>query len=182
MLSAHFAPALVAKALRPSINLPIAMALCILPDILHVMFAALGIEKFNKDKNYSHTLLVVLLCALLTLLVSWLLGASLINATIYSVCPLSHYPLDLVNRHRMAITPWGGSLRGLGLNHEKGFMAPRLSFTLELALIAISVAIYGYSIYNGNPESLVIPAILAVGMLVSETIYYRVYPFHTPDV
>jgi len=182
MIYAHFAPALVVKSLNPSISLPIAMTACIFPDILHLIFAALGVEKFNRDKNYSHTLLVVVLSAVLLFLASWLLGASLTNATIYSMCLLSHYPLDLINRHRMALTPWGGSLKGLGLNHEEGLMAPRLSLILELVLILFSVTIYGYSVYNGNLDSLAIPAMLAIGMLISETIYYRVYPFHTPRV
>lgn len=174
MLSAHFAPALIAKSFRPSISLPAAMFFCILPDFLHGILIIIGVERFGSDRRYTHTLLITLLIAIPIFVISLVLGTSIINAGIYAMCTLSHYVLDLINRERMALTPWGGSIRGLGLNDLEKPQRYHISLLIEIILVVSSVLIYGYSVFNGNLQSLIVPAGLLGLMLIIEIGYYRI--------
>lgn len=176
MLSAHFAPALVAKSFRPQINLSVAMIFCMLPDLLHALLVLLGLERFAVKERYSHTLLSVFLMSLAVFGGSLLLDVSMTDASIYAMCVLSHFVFDLLNRARMAVTPWGGWIPGVGF-HERATWgrAHHISFILEIILVVISVFTYGYSVFDGELRSLFVPAGLLGMMLMMELGYYQVY-------
>jgi len=177
MLSAHLAPALIAKSFQPTLNLPAAILLCLLPDIIHVALTLMGVEKLSREERFSHSLLITFVSVVAVLLLSVRAGASTTDGIIYMSCVLSHFALDLVNRHRMLLTPWGGSLPGLGL-HERGFRQGHvISFFLELALVFVAIALYATSTYDGYLKSLLIPAGLLVIMLTGEIWYFRVYAY-----
>jgi len=175
MLSAHLAPALIIKVIRPSVNLPLGMVCCMLPDIWHGILVLLRIERLHAGERWSHTLLVVLLMALAVFFAGGLFGASTADASIYAGLVVSHFVLDLVNRQRMSVTPWGGRIPGIGL-HERGFSGGYwMGFLVEIFLIIASVSIYAGFVFDGQIRSLFVPALLLAGMLLSEIWYFHIY-------
>ncbi len=175
MLSAHLAPALVAKSFRPSLNLPLAMVLCLLPDIVHSLLILLKIEKLHQDSRFSHTLLFVLILAFAAFLATCLLGTNLLNSLIYSLCLISHFLFDLVNRSEMGLTPWGGKMPGLGLHQKGATRFYNLAFFIEIFLVVSSGILYAVSTFSGALPSLIMPAIILFILILSEFGYYYIY-------
>ena len=175
MLSAHLAPPLIVKAIRPDINLFACVVLCFLPDILHSIFVIFGIERFRVDERYSHSLLVVLLASLAVFGVSRFLDIPTIDSTIYAAVVLSHFLLDLVNRRSMAVTPWGPNIPGIGLHEREAGGGRILSFAVEMSIVLISIGVFAIAEFDGNIASLRLPALLLLVMLVLEAFYFRIY-------
>ncbi len=179
MLSAHMAPALIAKAARPGINLFVGIVLCFLPDILHSICILFGIERFRVDERYSHTLLAMLLISITVFIISRFLDVPTIDSLIYAGIVISHFLFDMVNRRKMAITPWGPEIRGLGLHGMESAGGRLLSFIVELSILLISIGIFAWARYDGDIASLRLPALLLSIMLILEAFYFRIY---FPDV
>jgi hypothetical protein len=175
MLSAHLAPPLIAKALRPDINLFAGILLCFLPDILHSICVFLGVERLRVDERYSHALITVLFMSFAVFVICRFLDLPVTPSIIYAGIVLSHFLLDLVNRRKMAVTPWGPYIPGIGL-HERSRI---LGFAVELSMVLISVGIFAVMKFNGELASLRLPALLLLIMLILEAFYFRIY---FPDV
>ncbi len=175
MLVAHLAPALVAKALRPEVNLPLAMGLCLLVDLVHALLVLLGLERLGADERFSHTLLAVALLTVATVAAALIFGANAVDALIYGGCVLSHWVFDLINRRRMHVTPWGGWIPGVGLHERDLHRGHHWAFAVELGLVCSSAAIFAASRWDGRMESLTLPGLILAGMLTAEIAYFRVY-------
>ncbi|MFH1874751.1 MAG: hypothetical protein ABH859_06170 [Pseudomonadota bacterium] len=167
MLAAHLAPALVAKSLRPSLNLPLAMVLCLLPDIVHSLLILLKIEKLHHDSRFSHTLILVFGLAVVTFLGSIFFHANFTNSCIYGFCVISHFLFDLVNRSQMKLTPWGGQMPGVGLHQKGATRFHNLAFFIEIFLVISSGIIYAIS--------RLLPITILFLLLLSELGYYYIY-------
>lgn len=151
------------------------MAFCMLPDVLHALLSLFGTEKLMEDERYSHSLLIVLSMAVVVLAIFLSVGSGAIDSIVYALMVLLHFFFDMLNRERMPITPWGGSIPGIGL-HEGGSMrGVALSFTLEILLIFASCIVYAASGFDGTAKSLLIPAIILICMLAGELFYFPIY-------
>lgn len=152
MFIGHYAVALGAKRLVPSISLGALFLACQLADLIWPNLVLLGIEKLEIDPGntaitplnfvyypYSHSLLAMTVwgCAFACL---YLIAsrASVKAASIIAVVVLSHWALDaLTHRPDMPVTLGGAARIGFGL-----WNLPVLAVSLELLLFGVGTWLY----------------------------------------
>jgi hypothetical protein len=152
MFIGHYAVALGAKRLAPSISLGALFLACQLADLIWPNLVLLGIEKVKIDPGdtaltpldfvyypYSHSLLAMAVWgALFAVLYLMAARVSVKTAAVILALVLSHWVLDaLTHRPDLPVT-FGGSARiGLGL-----WNLPALAVSVELVLFGMGIWMY----------------------------------------
>jgi len=152
MFIGHYALALGAKRVAPTVSLGTTFMACQFADLLWPTMLMLGVERVEVDPGntlvtplnfvsypYSHSLvMLVVWSALFALAYRAIRGWNGTAIATVATLVVSHYVLDVItHRPDLPITIHGSRRLGFGLwNH------PGLALTLELALFIIGMAFY----------------------------------------
>jgi len=152
MFIGHFAIALGAKKLAPTVSLGALFLACQLADLVWPNLVLLGFESFAIEPGitaltpldfehypYSHSLIALLLwAALFVALYTVLVGGSIRAGLVLAIVVVSHWVLDVLSHRPDMPLAFGASIKvGLGLwNH------PVLAIGLELALFGAGLWLY----------------------------------------
>jgi hypothetical protein len=152
MFIGHFAIALGAKKLAPTVSLGALFLACQLADLVWPNLVLLGFESFAIEPGitvltpldfqhypYSHSLVALLLWAILFgALYAVLAGGGTRAALVLAIVVVSHWVLDVLSHRPDMPIAFGASVRvGLGLwNH------PAAAIGLELGLFGAGVWLY----------------------------------------
>ena len=151
MFLGHFALGFAAKTAAPRVSLGTLFLGAQLIDLLWPTFLLLGWERVRIEPGatavtplvfehypYTHSLLAVLLWALLLGGLHWAWRRDRRGATVLGLLVLSHWLLDaVVHRPDLPLLPWGEAMAGLRL----WFSRP-LTLALEVPLFALGVWLY----------------------------------------
>ena len=151
MFIGHFGAGLAAKKIdkKPSLGTMFLAAQFV--DLLWPIFVILGIEKVKIDPGntaftpldfisypYSHSLLSVLIWAILFGLIYYLIKKNLKGSILLGALVLSHWVLDfIVHRPDLPLVPWSDFKVGLGLWNSVIF-----ALVVELAIFTEGVNLY----------------------------------------
>lgn len=151
MFLGHFALGFAAKTAAPRVSLGTLFLGAQLIDLLWPTFLLLGWERVRIEPGatavtplvfehypYTHSLLAVLLWALLLGGLHWAWRRDRRAAALLGLLVLSHWLLDaVVHRPDLPLLPWGETMAGLRL----WFSRP-LTLALEVPLFALGVWLY----------------------------------------
>lgn len=151
MFLGHFALGFAAKTAAPRVSLGTLFLGAQLIDLLWPTFLLLGWERVRIEPGatavtplvfehypYTHSLLAVLLWALLLGGLHWAWRRDRRAAALLGLLVLSHWLLDaVVHRPDLPLVPWGETMAGLRL----WFSRP-LTLALEVPLFALGVWLY----------------------------------------
>jgi membrane-bound metal-dependent hydrolase YbcI (DUF457 family) len=154
MFIGHFALGCAAKTAAPRVSLGTLFVAAQFIDLLWPTFLLLGLERVRIEPGatavtplvfehypYSHSLLAVLVWALLVGGLHWLARRDRRSALVLGGLVLSHWVLDLlVHRPDLPLLPWGETLVGMRL----WFSLP-LTLALEVPLFVMGVWLYARS-------------------------------------
>jgi membrane-bound metal-dependent hydrolase YbcI (DUF457 family) len=151
MFLGHFALGFAAKTAAPRVSLGTLFLGAQLIDLLWPTFLLLGWERVRIEPGatavtplvfehypYTHSLLAVLLWAVLLGVLHWAWRRDRRAATVLGLLVLSHWLLDaVVHRPDLPLLPWGETMAGLRV----WFSRP-LTLALEVPLFALGVWLY----------------------------------------
>lgn len=151
MFIGHFAVGFAAKTVTPRVSLGTLFLGAQFIDLLWPTFLLLGLERVRIEPGatavtplvfehypYTHSLLAVLLWAVLLGGLHWLLKRDRRSALVLAALVLSHWLLDLlVHRPDLPLWPWGEAVAGLRL-----WSSLPLTLAVEVPLFALGVWLY----------------------------------------
>ncbi|PIR25734.1 MAG: hypothetical protein COX62_07060 [Deltaproteobacteria bacterium CG_4_10_14_0_2_um_filter_43_8] len=174
MLSAHFSPAFIAKALRPDLNLAVLMLCCYSNDLLHFCLAAFKKESVRGQSQYSHSFAVSILMSVLVFFTALLFLHDLQVAFLFAACTISHFLFDLIVFRSLPLFPHKGKIPGLGLfEHRKKWIAFGLEWFFLLGGWTPYAAV---TVLSG--QHIDVPVILLLSLSFVLFFYFKIYePF-----
>lgn len=195
MLIGHYAPALIAKTLKPQLPLWHLFIAVQLVDIAWVIFCMVQLETFSLDTGlatnplvlehqpFSHSLLATLIWSLAGLALAVLMyGRKLAEAALLAALVASHWLLDFLV-HRPDLLVWGQWKVGLAL-WDLTYLALALELSLFgacawwscragalprasrwLLLALASLLVFNYLVYPPAQPAMILASALAVYLL-----------------
>lgn len=174
MLSAHFSPAFIVKAMRPDLNLALLMLCCYSNDLLHFCLAAFKKESIRGQAHYSHSFAASVLMTLLVFFGTLLFLHDLQAALLFAMCTISHFFFDLIVFQSLPLFPHKGKICGLALfEHKKKWIAFGLEWFFLLGSWTPYVLVTALS-----GQHIDVPVIILLCLSFVLFFYFKIYePF-----